>query len=53
MVCEIIAELRQKYAIGVPCKTVLISNGSEILKKNVQQKVSKLLPKIMVNYGLK
>ncbi|MBX9598974.1 MAG: hypothetical protein K2X04_10450 [Burkholderiales bacterium] len=36
-VCEIIAELRQKYSIGTDVKTVLISNGSEILKENVQQ----------------
>jgi wyosine [tRNA(Phe)-imidazoG37] synthetase (radical SAM superfamily) len=36
-VCEIIAELRQKYVIDADVKTVLISNGSEILKENVQQ----------------
>ena len=36
-VCEIIAELREKYKIGTEVKTVLISNGSEILKENVQQ----------------
>lgn len=36
-VCEIIAELRKKYAIGTDVKTVLISNGSEILKESVQQ----------------
>lgn len=36
-VCQIIAELRKKYAIGIDVKTVLISNGSEILKESVQQ----------------
>lgn len=36
-VCQIIAELRKKYAIGSDVKTVLISNGSEILKESVQQ----------------
>lgn len=36
-VCQIIAELRKKYAIGLDVKTVLISNGSEILKESVQQ----------------
>ncbi|RTL12598.1 MAG: radical SAM protein [Neisseriaceae bacterium] len=36
-VCQIIAELRKKYAVGSDVKTVLISNGSEILKESVQQ----------------